>query len=157
MNLSSLFNSPTINLIWEENCNEKLINHPEYGMISPNALRAKFANTPCLHCSRIMKHGNAYKVKSKEEAIARKFYYLDSKGNKHYCRIGNIYFSDLYVTLDHKLNKARFPNKMFDADNLEAICWKCNYIKSDDNLFGILRKRANSRKDRKSLFKNSYL
>ena len=157
MNLSSLFSSSKISLIWEENGNAKLIAHPNYGMISPNAFRAKFANTPCPHCLRIMRHGNSYKVQGREEASARNFYYLDSNGNRHYCHIGNTYFSELYVTLDHKLNKARFPDKMFDADNLEAICWKCNQIKSDNNLFGILRKRSNSRRARKKLFKNSYL
>ncbi|MEM8672790.1 MAG: HNH endonuclease [Cyanobacteria bacterium P01_G01_bin.67] len=157
MNLSPLFDSKKISLIWKENSHEKLIDHPQYGMISPNELRAKFADTPCPHCDTIMKHGESYKTSDQEEAIARKFYYFDSYGHRHFCKIGNVYFSDRYVTLDHKLNKARFPNKMFDVENLEAVCWKCNHIKSDNNLFGILRKRANGRKRRKKLFKNQYL
>ena len=157
MNLSSLFDSHQISLIWKENSHKKLINHPQYGMISPNELRAKYANTPCPHCDKIMKHGESYKTNNKEEAITRKFYYFDSGGYRHFCNIGRIYFSAQYVTLDHKLNKARFPDKMFDAENLEAVCWKCNHIKSDNNLFGILRKRANTRRRRKKLFKNQYL
>lgn len=157
MNLSTLFNSNKINLAWRENRNQKVINHPQYGMISPNQLRAKSADTPCPHCSTIMKHGRAYKTTNREEAIARKFYYFDSEGNRHFCKIGRTYFSPQYVTLDHKLNKARFPNKMFDADNLEAVCWKCNHIKSDNNLFGILKTRANSRKRSKKLFRDLYL
>ncbi|MEM8718596.1 MAG: HNH endonuclease signature motif containing protein [Cyanobacteria bacterium P01_G01_bin.39] len=157
MNLSSLFDAHHISLIWKESSHEKLIEHPQYGMISPNELRAKFDNTPCPYCDKIMKHGESYKTNSREEAIARKFYYLDSSGHKHFCKIGNVYFSDRYVTLDHILNKARFPNKMFDAENLAAVCWKCNHIKSDNNLFGILRKRANARRRRKKLFKGKYL
>lgn len=157
MNLSSLFSSSKINQIWGENSHEKLINHPQYGMISPNAFRAKFANTLCPHCLRMMKHGNSFRTQSRGEAIARKFYYLDGEGKRHFCQIKSTYFSDRYVTLDHKLNKARFPDKMFNADNLEAICWKCNQIKFDNNLFGILRTRANSRKARRKLFKDLYL
>ena len=157
MNLSSVFNGRKINQIWKENANARLIEHPQLGLISANALRAKFADTPCPHCSKVMKHGSPYKTQGRAEAIVRQFYYFDQDGNKHFCRIGNTYFSAQYVTLDHKLNKARFPNKMFDADNLEAICFRCNQIKSDNNLFGILRARANSRTKRKKLFRDSYL
>jgi len=89
MNLSSLFNSNKISLIWKENSNEKLINHPQYGMISPNELRVKFANTPCPHCDKMMKHGSSYKTNSKEEAIARKFYYFEGNGNRRFYKIGN--------------------------------------------------------------------
>lgn len=158
MKLSPLFNARKINKIWQENSHVNLIDHPQLGMISANALRAKFADTPCPHCSRIMKHGSSYKTQENVEAIARQFYYFDDRdGERHFCKIGNTYFSDRYVTLDHKLNKARFPNKMFDPDNLEAICFKCNQIKSDNNIFGILRARDNSRTSRKKLFKDLYL
>lgn len=157
MKLSPLFSGTKINQIWRESSNYELINHPQYGMISPNALRAKFAQTPCPHCSVIMVHGSAYKTDSKEEAEIRGFYYHTNDNKKKYCKGEKTYFSNKYVTLDHKLNKARFPDKMFDADNLEAICWKCNDIKSDNNLFSILRKRSNSRKARKQLLKDSYM
>ena len=40
-----------------------------------------------------------------------------------------------YITIDHKVNKARCPQKMFDFDNLQAVCWRCNWEKSDDNTY----------------------
>ena len=92
-----------------------------------------------------MVHGSAYKTQDKEEAEKRNFFYRTKDNKKKFCQAGNTYFSNQYVTLDHKLNKARFPHKLFDADNLEAICWKCNDIKSDNCLFGISRQRKKSR------------
>ena len=35
------------------------------------------------------------------------------------------------------MNKARFPELMFDFKNLEAICWRCNNEKKDNNAFEI--------------------
>ncbi len=35
------------------------------------------------------------------------------------------------------MNKARFPELLFEFNNLEAICWGCSNEKKDNNAFEI--------------------
>ena len=77
MRLSPLFCGTKINQIWRDLANEDVINHPQFGWISPNTLRAQYANTPCPHCLRTMVHGTAYKTQDKEEAENRKFFSIE--------------------------------------------------------------------------------
>jgi hypothetical protein len=137
--LSSLYKGCDIADIWQASLNIQIIIHPNLGKISPNDFRSRHNGRPCPFCGKKMVHGKpAHSTKSKQEAIDRSYQYLDEQGNRTINRIGHTYFHPHYVTLDHKLNKARFPEKMFDFDNLQAVCWKCNHIKSDNNAFELL-------------------
>ena len=60
---------------------------------------------------------------------------MDKRGKKVTVRAGTVYFHPNFVTLDHKTNKARCPEKMFDYSNLQIMCWQCNNNKGDDNIF----------------------
>ncbi len=85
-----------------------------------------------------MAHGKElYSTSSRQEAIKRGYEYVNKKGQKTINAIGNIYFHPNYVTLDHKVNKARCPERMFDYSNLQIMCWQCNTNKSDNNAFEI--------------------
>lgn len=137
--LSSLYNGCDIADIWQASLNLKVIVHPNLGKITPNYFRSIHNGKPCPFCAKRMVHGQSmYSTQSKQEAIDRDYQYMDEQGNTAINRIVNRYFHPHYVTLDHKLNKARFPEKMFDYDNLQAVCWKCNCIKSDNNAFELL-------------------
>jgi 5-methylcytosine-specific restriction endonuclease McrA len=139
--LDSLYNAQEINQIWQENRHNSLIKHPEYGWISPNKYRSLFVNKPCPYCGKKMVQGDNYSTNSKEIAIKKgyEYQYQNSQGKliKTINQAGNIYYHINYVTLDHKLNKARFPELLFDFNNLEVICWRCNNEKKDNNAFEI--------------------
>lgn len=136
--LQTLYQASEVREVWEAGQNEKLINHPKFGWISPNEFRQNFDRKPCPFCGKRMVHGKArHATTSKQEALARGYQYVNSKGQKYINRAGSCYFHPNYVTLDHKLNKARCPELLFDADNLQAICWKCNQEKGDNNNFEI--------------------
>ena len=48
------------------------------------------------------------------------------QGKKVINQINQIFFHPNYVTIDHIINKVRCPEKMFDFDNLQLVCWqKC--------------------------------
>ena len=98
MRLSPLFCATKINQIWRDLANQDVINHPHFGLISPNTLRAQYVNTPCPHCLRTMVHGSAYKTENKEEAENRNFFYRTKDNKKKYCQAGNTYFSNQYVS-----------------------------------------------------------
>jgi len=133
--LVSLYESDEIANLWRESCNRTVIDHPKHGWISPNSYRAKYAGKPCPLCSRKMVHGKEiYSTPSKKEAIKRGYEY-EVDGETRINQTGDRYFHPHYVSLDHKLNKARFPDKMFDPDNLQVICWKCNNLKGDNNAY----------------------
>jgi HNH endonuclease len=137
--LSSLYNGCDIADIWQASLNLKVIFHHNLGKITPNHFRSIHNGKPCPFCAKRMVHGQSiHSTQSKQEAIDRDYQYMDEQRNTTINRIGNTYFHPHYVTLDHKLNKARFPEKMFDYDNLQAVCWKCNSIKSDNNAFELL-------------------
>jgi HNH endonuclease len=136
--LSSLYRGDDIASIWQASLNLKIISHPMFGKISPNSYRARYNAKPCPFCGTRMVHGQSfYSTKSKKEAIKLVYQYIDIRGKEIINHIGKTYFHPNYVTLDHKLNKARFPEKMFDYDNLQVICWRCNHNKSDNNAFEI--------------------
>ncbi len=136
--LETLYDSREIQDIWNYSQNMYTINDPEKGMITPNQYRATRAFKPCPFCGKKMVHGqDTYTTPSQEAAIRLKYYYFDKSGMKKFARIGNLYYHPHYITIDHKINKARCPEKMFDYDNLQAICWRCNQEKGDDNSFEI--------------------
>jgi hypothetical protein len=83
-----------------------------------------------------MAHGKDFhSTPSKQEAVKRGYEYTDKWGKKVINQAGGVYFHPNYVTLDHKTNKARCPEKMFDYSNLQIMCWRCNHNKGDDNTF----------------------
>ncbi len=138
--LAALYKGADINVVWWESRNLRVIDHPKFGLISPNEYRAKSKGKPCPFCGQKMMHGSAFYRTRKRDAIAQGYQYKDGNGNQTINTIRNrhtgyTYFYPHYVTLDHKLNKARCPEHMFDADNLEAICWKCNSAKGDNNAY----------------------
>lgn len=136
LRLAGLYDSKKINEIWHSHQNIPLINHPQQGWISPNKFRSLYDNKPCPYCGKKMvKGGEKYSTLSKEIALKRGYRYRNSQGNLTFNRIGNVYYHPNYITLDHKMNKARFPELMFDFENLEAICWVCNQEKKDNNAF----------------------
>jgi hypothetical protein len=137
LKLITLYKTDDIAEIWASAQDSPVINHPDYGMISPNEYRAKNKGKPCPYCGKKMTHGKDFKTTSKSKAIQQDFEYTDKNGNKIIHHIGLIFFHPHYITLDHKLNKARFPEKLFDYDNLQIMCWRCNFEKGDDNSFDL--------------------
>lgn len=136
--LYSSYKGDDIAKIWQASLNLKVISFPNLGKISPNDYRARYSTKPCPFCGIKMVHGQYHhSTRLKKEAIERAYQYINIKGEKTINYVGGVYFHPNYVTIDHKLNKARFPEKMFDYDNLQAICWKCNHNKSDNNAFEI--------------------
>ncbi|UJB69192.1 hypothetical protein HRE53_22840 [Acaryochloris sp. 'Moss Beach'] len=140
LELAALYNGGNINEVWHNSRNLKCINHKEWGKISPNQLRAKFAGKPCPFCGKKMTHGSEHRARTINEAVTRGYQYTDANGKEiiNKVRVNQnqfIYFHPHYASIDHKLNKARFPERMFDADNLQVICWACNTAKSDNNAF----------------------
>ena len=149
--LAALYKGADINVVWWESRNLWVIDHPKFGPMSPNAYRAKSRGKPCPFCGQKMMHGPAFYTTRKQDEIAQGYQYTDENGNQIINKIrhhhaGYTYFHSHYVTLDHKLNKARCPERMFDADNLDVICWKCNNAKSDNNAYE-LRHRLRSIQD----------
>lgn len=136
LRLACLYDSKKISNIWNDCQNTALINHPQRGWISPNQYRNLYAGKPCPYCGKKMvQDQEQYSTVSKEVALQRGYRYKNSKGKLTFNRIGNIYFHPNYITIDHKMNKARFPELMFKFENLEAICWRCNIEKKDNNAF----------------------
>lgn len=133
--LSTLYKFEEINQVWQDHQNKDVIEHPKFGLISPNKLRVKYKEKPCPYCGKKMVNGkDLFTTTSKEEAYLRKWQY--TKGiEKIINQADNFYFHPNYTSIDHILNKARFPEKMFDYDNLQVICWKCNNLKGDNNNF----------------------
>lgn len=135
-NLSALYLSTDIGQIWQSSQMLPVIDHPVFGKISPHQYRTQYHQKPCPFCGQKMVHGKSqHSTNSKQEAISRGYEYQDAQGIKVINRIGNTYFHPHYVTLDHKLNKARMPEQMFDYDNLQIMCWKCNSTKGDNNAY----------------------
>lgn len=139
--LESIYDSKEITKIWEENKNKKVINHPEKGWISPNEYRSLFNGKPCPYCGKKMVQGDSYYTSSKQRAIKKGYQYETKNSKGEIVEIINhasgIYYHPNYVSLDHKMNKARFPELLFEYDNLEVICWSCNKEKKDNNAFEI--------------------
>jgi hypothetical protein len=135
--LSALYAGSDINLLWKSSQSLQVINHPTFGKISPNQYRSRFHNKPCPFCAQKMVHGYKHIVSLKDDAIARGYEYEDHHGKSVIHRAGGAYFHPHYVTLDHRLNKARCPEHIFEYDNLQIMCWKCNRKKGDDNAFNL--------------------
>jgi hypothetical protein len=137
-NLKNLYRSDQIAWAWSSMQNQPIIQHPIFGNISPNEYRSKFNGKICPFCNQNMVHGkNLYSTNSREEAIDRNYEYLNKHGRYRFNLIGGIYFHPNYVTIDHKVNKARCPELMFDYQNLQIVCMKCNNEKGDDNTFDV--------------------
>jgi hypothetical protein len=125
--------------LWSSSQYIPIIQHPKLGDISPYRYRELYAGKRCCLCQKRMVFGTQYRTGSKQEAILRGYEYSDRNGVRQINRAGRgrdtNYFHENYVTLDHKINKARCPELMFDYDNLQAMCWRCNQEKGDDNFF----------------------
>ena len=135
-NLKTLYKTSEIAKVWSANHNLRIIAHPIYGLISPDAYRTMYGSKPCPYCGQKMVHGkNIHSTPSKQVALQRGYEYVDKQGKKTTNQAGGVYFHPNYVTLDHKTNKARCPEKMFDYRNLQIMCWRCNHNKGDDNTF----------------------
>jgi hypothetical protein len=138
LRLASLYDSKEISNIWSSSQDKPLINHPQQGWISPNDYRSLYKNKPCPYCGRKMVQGKQiYSTSNKQIAQEIGYEYENSEGNLTINKAGDTYFHPNYITLDHKMNKARFPELMFEFNNLEAICWRCNNEKKDNNAFEI--------------------
>ena len=134
--LASLYKAKDIKTLWRLSKNKPVISHPELGMISPNKLRSTFAWKPCPYCGATMVQGKGeYTTYSKKEAIDRGYRYINKDGKEWINFIEGEYFHPHYVTLDHKVNKARCPDLLFEVTNLEGVCFKCNQEKLDNNCF----------------------
>lgn len=135
--LKTLYKANEIAEVWNASNNLAVIEHPKYGLISPNAYRAMYRSKPCPYCGQKMVHGkDIYSTPSKQVALQRGYEYVDNQRRK-VINQASVYFHPHYVTLDHKTNKARCPEKMFDYSNLQIVCWQCNKNKGDDNTFEI--------------------
>lgn len=135
--LKTLYKGCEIAEVWQAGQNQPLIEHPDKGWISPNQYRAMYKDKPCPYCGKKMVHGkDLYSTLLKQEAIKRGYEYINEQGNT-INHAGNTFFHPNYITLDHTINKVRCPERMFDYHNLQAICWRCNQKKSDNNAFEI--------------------
>lgn len=144
--LAMLYQGKDINLIWSKSLHLAAIDHPELGKISPHQYRLQYHDRPCPFCAKKMVHGSQHSTHCKDEAIARGYQYIDTAGNTTINTAGKgatrRYFHPHYVTLDHKINKARCPERMFDYNNLQIMCWKCNCEKGDNNAYELLHNRS---------------
>ncbi|MGK7918661.1 MAG: HNH endonuclease [Trichodesmium sp.] len=150
--LDTLYDASEIQDMWDRHRTIPCIKHPTEGLITPNKYRANKRFKPCPYCGKKMVHGKQYSTKSKTEARRRGYEYKRADGKLDINQAGSLYFHQNYVTIDHKLNKARFPEKMFDYDNLEAICWRCNNEKSDNLIFELEHKLEHLRSLKESVF-----
>ena len=138
LSLASLYDSKEINNLWNKHKNTPLINHPQHGWISPNSYRSLHKDKPCPYCGKKMVQGKEkYSTTNKKIAVQRGYEYKNSQGESTINQAGYTYYHPNYVSLDHKMNKARFPELLFDYNNLEVICWRCNLEKKDNNAFEI--------------------
>lgn len=129
--LKTLYKASEIAEVWNASQNLAVINHPKHGLISPNDYRAM-----CPYCGQKMVHRKElHSTSSRQEAVKRGYEYVDKWGKKVINQASGVYFHPKYVTLNHKINKARCPEKMFDYSNLQIMCWRCNNNKGDDNTF----------------------
>ena len=137
--LQALYRGSDINEIWQFYQNKRVIEHPKLGLITPNEYRQNYHGKPCPFCGKKMVHGKVhYSTQSKQEAISRGYQYKNVNGKNYINHAGQfpcLYFHPHYVTLDHKVNKARCPELLFEVSNLQIMCWKCNQEKSDNNNF----------------------
>ena len=136
--LDRLYRGKDIQIIWDDASRNDLavIKHPQLGYISPNRFREIYTNKPCPYCGKKMVRGKqVHATDYKDVAIQRGYEYINSKGQKKINRAGRTYFHPNYITIDHKINKARCPKLMFEYSTLQAVCWRCNSEKSDDNTF----------------------
>lgn len=137
--LKQIYKGSEILEIWNSSQNISLIKHPEFGDISPYGYRAKHGGKRCPFCAKKMFFGPRHKTRSKDEAVLRGYEYIGHDGKPTINKAGRgkdtTYFHQNYVTLDHKINKARCPELMFDHKNLQVICWACNREKGDNNFF----------------------
>lgn len=134
--LKTLYKASEIAEVWNASQKLAVIDHPKHGLISPNGYRAMYNAKPCPYCGQKMVHGKVlHSTSSNQEAIKRSYDYVDKSGKKVINQVNGVYFHPNYVTLDHKTNKARCPEKMFDYSNLQIMCWRCNNNKGDDNTF----------------------
>lgn len=134
--LVHLYEGKDIQTVWNEAKTLPVIEHPVLGYISPNYFRELYVNKPCPYCAKKMVRGqDIHATDSKEEAKKRGYEYFNLQGEKVINQAGHTYFHPNYITIDHKINKARCPQKMFDYDNLQAVCWQCNKTKGDDNTY----------------------
>ena len=145
--LATFYSGTDINVLWNANHNLPVIDHPKLGKISPHQYRSQYHGKPCPFCAKRMVHGSFHSTNSKQEAIARNYQYLDSTGKTVINHAVNhsgryTYFHPHYVTLDHKLNKARCPEQMFDYKNLQIMCWKCNQQKGTNNAYELQHSRS---------------
>ncbi len=70
LRLASLYDSKEISDIWNRHQNKPLINHPQYGWISPNDYRSLYRDKPCPYCGRRMVQGRYnYSTTNKQEAL----------------------------------------------------------------------------------------
>jgi hypothetical protein len=137
-NLKYLYDPKEIAVTWSEMQSKAIIDHPEFGKISPNDYRARFDGKVCPFCAQRMVHGqNLHTTQFKKEAIFRKYEYVNKKGVKYINNAGGRYYHPHYATLDHIVNKARCSELMFQADNLQIMCWKCNLEKGDNNNYEV--------------------
>lgn len=134
--LKTLYKASEIAEVWNASQNLAIINHPKHGLISPNDYRAMCNAKPCPYCGQKMVHRKElHSTLLRQEAVKRGYEYVDKWGKKVINQASGVYFHPKYVTLDHKINKARCPEKMFDYSNLQIMCWRCNNNKGDDNTF----------------------
>ncbi len=139
--LNQLYTGKKVQELWNDCQNYPVINHPTEGDISPNKYRAMGKGKPCPYCGKKMVHGQSYQTNSKTEALKLGFEYINKEGVKTINNAGGKFFHRHYITLDHKINKARCPEKLFDFDNLQYICWECNQLKGDNNAFDLQHTR----------------
>ncbi|NEO54469.1 MAG: HNH endonuclease [Okeania sp. SIO3B5] len=150
--LYTLYDASEIKDIWDAAQTVPCIKDPKEGLISPYKYRTNKSFKPCPYCGKKMVHGRQYSTQSKEEAKKRGYEYKTVDGKLYINQAGSFYYHEHYVTIDHKLNKARFPEKMFDYDNLEAICWRCNNEKSDNLIFELEHKLEHLKSLKESVF-----
>ncbi len=138
-NLAQLYQAHEVQDTWNAAKGESVIEHPDKGLISPNQYRQMGSRLGkrCPYCGQKMTYGDSYKASSREEAIKKGFEYINKQGQKTINKAQSIFFDRKYLTLDHKLTKARCPERMFDFDNLQFVCWECNQEKGSNNAFDV--------------------
>jgi 5-methylcytosine-specific restriction endonuclease McrA len=101
--------------------------------ITPRQLRQDFVGKPCQCCSkRMVDYSDDTITDIQAESEQRQWFVTDYQGKKRYTQMGpNKFCHPRCVTLDHKLPKSKYPQLMFEFENLQIWCAGCNMAKQN--------------------------
>jgi 5-methylcytosine-specific restriction endonuclease McrA len=117
--------------LWSLSRKLPCIKLPNGRIVTPRELREDFIGKSCQCCNRVMAdYSDDTITYAQSEAEKRGWFVTDHEGKKRYTKMGpNKFCAPHCVTLDHKLPKSKYPQLMFNFENLQIWCAGCNTAK----------------------------